>query len=147
MAKVASMDGTTSMNMYLWVKEEMVVVMVALLAVVMRAILTGQMLAAPVAVDLVTGMAEMDVSSVIAEVATMVEVEAIMVWEALEVLEVDQEAILVDLVEKELQMEAVVRLEVKAVLAALVELMVLKALGAHRRVGIMKEVVQEELEA
>uniref|UniRef100_A0A914W2J2 Uncharacterized protein n=1 Tax=Plectus sambesii TaxID=2011161 RepID=A0A914W2J2_9BILA len=147
MAKVASMDGTTAMNMYLWVKEEMVVVMVALLAGVMRAILTGQMLAAPVVVDLVTGMAEMEVSSVIAEVATRVEVEAIMVWEALEVVEVDQEAILVDLVEKELQMEAVARLEVKAVLAALVELMVLKALGAHRRVGIMKKVVQEELEA
>uniref|UniRef100_A0A914WMV9 Uncharacterized protein n=1 Tax=Plectus sambesii TaxID=2011161 RepID=A0A914WMV9_9BILA len=86
---------------------------------------------------------EMEASHLIAEVATMV--EAIMVWEA---LEVDQETILVDLVEKELQMEAVAGLVVvETVLAALVELMVLKAQEVDRMVETMEEAAQEELEA
>uniref|UniRef100_A0A914UKI6 Uncharacterized protein n=1 Tax=Plectus sambesii TaxID=2011161 RepID=A0A914UKI6_9BILA len=87
---------------------------------------------------------EMEASHLIAEVATMVELEAIMVWEA---LEVDQEAILVDLVEKELQLEAVAGLVVETVLAALVELMALKAQEVDRMVGKMEEAALEDLEA
>uniref|UniRef100_A0A914W8E8 Uncharacterized protein n=1 Tax=Plectus sambesii TaxID=2011161 RepID=A0A914W8E8_9BILA len=85
---------------------------------------------------------EMEASHLIAEVATMV--EAIMVWEA---IKVDRKVILVDLVEKELQMEAVAGLVVETVLAASVELMALKAQEVDRMVGKMEEAAQEELEA